>query len=141
MTLKQAQIDQHNRIQFGSASVASDSPKQSRETGYVSFGNRAVVEGAFIRIRRDRSHTGHFRWLAGAKPTGEYLARVQTESIPSPYAYSPSVIVYDWQSIPCVCFETSHKVYDVFSIPTNLLRFKSDDEATDWHIKYGKRVV
>src|SRR6266478_9173651 len=97
-----------------------------------------TLSKTFIRIKRINSHVGYSRFLAQTKETGRYLARVQTEEIPSPYAYSPSVRILDYCDIPCVVFETSHKIYDVFSIPTNLLTFKNDDEATDWHIKYRK---
>src|SRR5438093_359912 len=62
-------------------------------------------EGKFIRLNRIRSHVGYSRWLSEAQPTGEYLARVQTEDIPSPYAYSPSVTIYDWHNWPVVVFE------------------------------------
>jgi hypothetical protein len=92
------------------------------------------------RIKTIRSYNGLATWLAGVsdRPT-VYLARVQCEEIPSPYAYSPSVRVLNWLGRSVVYFETSHRRFEVFEVPANLLRFKSDQEATDWHIRFCKR--
>lgn len=130
---------EYEQLKAATEGCASRLSDEIKRLGYS--GSPRLGEGKFIRINRIRSHAGIARWRGEAEPTGEYLARVQTEEIPSPYAYSPSVMVYDWKQIPVVMFETSHKVYDIFSIPTNLLRFKTDDEATDWQIKYGRKVA
>jgi hypothetical protein len=89
------------------------------------------------RLKTITSHTGHARWLAETSddPTG-YLARVQVEEIPSPYCYSASVAIHEWNGRQVVCFETRHKRYEVFEVPAELLRFKTDDEATDWHVRF-----
>jgi len=92
------------------------------------------------RIKTIKSYTGLSRWLAEVadKPVA-YLARVQVEEIPSPYAYSPVKEILDWNGRNVIYFETSHKRYEVFAVPPELLRFKTEDAATDWHIRFMKR--
>lgn len=93
------------------------------------------------RIRTITSHSGLARWLAETSDEPiAYLARCQVEEIRSPYAYSPSVSILDWNGRAVVWFETSHRRYEVFEVPAELLRFKSDEAATDWHIRYSKRA-
>ena len=95
------------------------------------------------RIRREKSHAGHARILSECSDNPvAYLARVQVEEIPSPYAYSPSVCIWRYRdSQNVVVFETSHKVYDVFEVPRELLRFKTEEQATDWHIRFCRKSV
>src|SRR3990167_2870792 len=90
------------------------------------------------RVKKITSYAGHSRFLAECadEPVG-YLARVQVEDIPSPYAYSPSKQILQWGDKKVVIFETSHRTYEVFEVPAQLLRFKTDDEATDWHIRFS----
>jgi hypothetical protein len=92
------------------------------------------------RIKTINSHVGLARWLSevAEAPIG-FLARVQTEPIKSPYAYSPSVQILDWNGRSVIYFETAHKRYEIFEVPANLLRFATDQEATDWHIRFMKR--
>lgn len=94
------------------------------------------------KIKTIRSHSGLAQWLAetSEEPIG-YLARVQVEEIPSPYAYSPSKPIYDWNGKAVIWFETKHRYYEIFEVLPQMLRFKTDDEATDWHLKYGKRTA
>ncbi|MDP2618609.1 MAG: hypothetical protein Q8P46_00290 [Hyphomicrobiales bacterium] len=94
------------------------------------------------RLRTITSYTGLARWNIelSARPIA-YLARVQVEDIRSPYAYSPSVAIWDWRGRPVIFFETSHRRYEVFEVPATMLRFKTDDEATDWHIRYSRPVA
>ena len=90
-------------------------------------------------VRTIRSHAGHARWLAETDPRPvAWLARVQVEEIPSPYAYSPSVPILDWHGRAVVCFETHHRCYQVFEVPRELLRFKTDRAATDWHVRFSR---
>lgn len=94
------------------------------------------------RIKTITSHVGLFRWLSEVetKPVA-WLARVQCEHIPSPYASGPSKAILDWNGRSVVYFETRHKRYEVFEVPAELLRFKTDAEATDWHIRYCRKAV
>ena len=94
------------------------------------------------RIKIIKSHKGLAIWLSKTsdEPIG-YLARCQVEEIPSPYAYSPSKPIYTWGDKQVVWFETSHKHYEVFEVPAELLRFKTDEQATEWHMKYGIKAA
>jgi len=86
------------------------------------------------RLKTIKSYTGHARFIAETIPTRSYLARCQIEHIPSPYRYSPSVEILLWKGRDVVWFETRHRNYEVYQIPANMARFKSDDEATDHHV-------
>jgi hypothetical protein len=90
------------------------------------------------RIKTINSHSGLARWLSEIDETGTWLARVQIEEIPSPYSYSPTTPVYDWNGQKVVWFETRHKHYEIFALPAELLRFKTEDAAIDWHIRFSK---
>jgi hypothetical protein len=93
------------------------------------------------RIKTIVSYRGLSRWLSEVSDTPvAWLARVQVEEIPSPYAYSPSVCVLDWNGRKVIYFETRHKHYEVFEVPAELLRFKSDQEATDWHVRFSRKA-
>jgi hypothetical protein len=93
------------------------------------------------KIKTITSHVGLQRWLLElSEDPVAWLARVQVEEIPSPYAYSPSKAIYDWNGRKVVWFETRHKRYEVFEVPATLLRFKTDAEATDWHIRFSKKT-
>jgi hypothetical protein len=93
----------------------------------------------FKKIKTITSHVGLSRWLAEVdqQPTG-YLARVQCEEIPSPYAYSPVKFILNWNGREVIEFETSHRRYEVFEVPSNMLRFKTEEEATDWNTRFSK---
>lgn len=94
------------------------------------------------RIKTITSHVGLSRWLGEtADEPIAWLARVQVEDIPSPYVYSPSVQILDWNGKPVIYFETRHKRYEVFEVPANLLRFKTDDAATDWHVRFSRKAA
>jgi hypothetical protein len=92
------------------------------------------------RIKTITSHVGLGRWLSETNETPiGYLARCQCEHIPSPYAYSPSVRILDWNGRPCVYFEVRHKRYEVYEVPQELLRFKNDDDACNWHLRFCRK--
>lgn len=102
----------------------------------------------FKRLKTIKSHTGHAQFLYGCEHNdigdmviAGYLARVQREEIPSPYAYSPSTQLYRWNGKKVFVSEVSHRRFEVFEVPANMLTFKTDDAATDWHIRFGKRSV
>lgn len=78
------------------------------------------------RIKRIRSHVGFGQYLDDCHET-TYVIKRRAE-IPSPYAYCPYHIVYAYKGIQhIVIIETSHKCYDVFSVPSALLLDKSVD--------------
>lgn len=92
------------------------------------------------RVATLRGYSAHARWNAQVRERdGGYLARCQVEDIPSPYRYSPVVIVLEWNGQDVVCFETAHRRYEVFEVPTNLMRFRTEQEATDWHVRYCRK--
>jgi hypothetical protein len=94
------------------------------------------------RIKTIRSYAGHARFLAEcAELPVAYLARVQVEEIPSPYAYSPTVQILDHDGEAVVIFETNHKRYEVFAVPPQFLRFQTDQEAEDWHIRFRPAIA
>jgi hypothetical protein len=98
------------------------------------------------KIKTIRSHVGVARWLAGERggaavseePVG-YLARAQVADIPSPYSYSPSVPIWQWGHRPVVWFETSHKHYEVFLVPSAMPRYATDEDATAAHLDQVKK--
>jgi hypothetical protein len=64
------------------------------------------------RLRRDRSHAGHFRTLHTLTPIG-FTPR--PDGIPSPYMFSASWTVYrDPEGRRVILAETSHRCYDLF---------------------------
>ena len=93
------------------------------------------------RIKTITSYAGHARFCAELTETGKYLARVQCEDIPSPYRYSPSIEINRYHGRDVVWFETRHRRYEVFEVPKELLRFPSDEAATDWHIRFSKHAA
>lgn len=76
----------------------------------------------YKRVRVINSYTGHARFLAeceqeengdGCKFLGE-VTRVP--EIRSPYAYSPTHMVFGWRGRQVFIVETRHKRYEVFEI-------------------------
>lgn len=85
------------------------------------------------RIKTITSHSGLARFLAETVETPNYLARVQTLHIPSPYRYSPTVDVLRWRGKDVAWFETRHRRYEVYEIKGERC-FLSEDDATAYHI-------
>ena len=72
------------------------------------------------RVKRINSHAGHARFLSEcAEEELGWIPRQQ--DIPSPYAYSLEWSVYDWNGTPVIVRETSHKQYDVFEVPQQMI--------------------
>lgn len=68
------------------------------------------------RILRIKSHAGHARYLATLEDTDREIARIP--EIPSPYAYSPTHVLYqDQLGRDVFIVQTAHKQYDVFLAP------------------------
>lgn len=70
-----------------------------------------------------------------------WLARVQVEEIPSPYMYSPTVRILEYRGKQVIIFEVRHRRYEMFEVPANLLRFKTEQEAEDWHIRFSHKAA
>lgn len=101
---------------------------------------------AFKRIKVSNSHTGHARMLAECDWTDDddmvvvgYLANVQCEDIPSPYAYSPSQQIYRCNGRKVIIREVRHRRYEMYEVPANMLTFKTDDEATEWNTRFSRK--
>ena len=94
------------------------------------------------RIKTITSYTGLARWLAetSTEPIA-WLARGQVDEIPSPYYASPTVSIHDWNGRAVIYFETRHRHYEVFEVPAELLRFKSDEEAADLHLLFCRAAA
>jgi hypothetical protein len=91
------------------------------------------------KVKTIASYSGLARWLSTVKETGEYLTRYQVRHIPSPYRYSPTVEVVAWKNKQVVWFETSHRRYEVYAVPADMVKFKSEKEAEDYHIRLMKQ--
>jgi hypothetical protein len=100
----------------------------------------------FTLLKTMRSHAAHARYLAELRLDDDemctvvgYLATCQTEGIPSPYAYSPTKNVYlDSNGNRVLVSETSHRCYQAFEVSPQMLLFKTDDAAADYHIRFRK---
>lgn len=94
---------------------------------------------ALKRLKTINGYQALHRWLAEVSEDPVcWLAREQVKEIPSPYAYSPTKAVYEWNGKRVIWFETRHKHYEVFEVPANLLTFSTDDKACEWHIRFCK---
>lgn len=87
------------------------------------------------KIKTITSHAGHARFLSECdEQTVGYLAKSQVADIPSPYAYSPSKAILRWNGKDIVVFETRHKRFEVFEVPATMIRYSTDELATEAHI-------
>jgi len=89
------------------------------------------------RIKTITSYTGHARFCAETTDTPNYLARVQTVHIPSPYRYSPAIRVQRWRGKDVVWFETRHRRYEVYELAGERC-FLNEADATDYHTRMTK---
>lgn len=78
------------------------------------------------RVKVITSYAGNARWFAevGEAPLG-YIPR--QSAIPSPYAYSPTHIVYSWHGMPVIQVETRHRYYEVFQVPETMPVTQDED--------------
>lgn len=85
-----------------------------------------------LLLKTVRSHAGIGRVRAEfSKPIG-FIPRVK--SIPSPYASSPTDVVYEWKKTKVIVRETSHKVYQLFEVPVTETIYQDEEDATRVHI-------
>lgn len=73
------------------------------------------------RLKVVTGHAAHARFLAELESDGDgmYLALgtiPRHPEIPSPYAYSPTHQVYDWNGTLVIVVETRHARYEVFKV-------------------------
>jgi len=70
------------------------------------------------RIKVINGYTADARFFA---ETGKHVGYIP-RTIGSPYAYSPTHIVYDWKGKPCIHVEVKHRRYEVFEVPREMIR-------------------
>jgi hypothetical protein len=83
------------------------------------------------KLKTMNSHAGLARWLAevSEEPVG-WLPRVgEVGAIPSPYRYSSTVAVWNWNGKQVVWFETRHKYYEVFEVPAEAYVYRAEAAA------------
>ena len=85
----------------------------------------------FQRLKVVRGHAGMARFCA---ELGRDLGYIPRQDIPSPYAYSPTHIVSDWQGQPVIVVETAHRRHEVFLVPPYTKIYRRDKDATDVYI-------
>lgn len=106
----------------------------------------------FKRLKTITSYAGHARFLAGCDGydrldddpdamTAGYLARVQREDVPSPYAYSPTTPLLRWNGRKVFISEVSHRRFEVFEVPANMLTFQDQQKAEDWHMRFRRKTA
>jgi hypothetical protein len=79
------------------------------------------------RIKRIKSHVGHFRFLAECENEGQLSGFIERQKdIPSPYAYSPTHGVFVYRGKNVILVETAHKTFDVFEVPASI-EIKAED--------------
>jgi len=89
------------------------------------------------RLKKITSHTGVSRFFVSCEevgwiPNGPDVPRAA-------FSYGPTVRVYrDKRGRLVVVRETSHKVYGVFQVPSDVAIFKTDRLATEAFIKAGR---
>ena len=79
-------------------------------------------------LKTIRSYSGLARFLPELGEVVGYIPR-QT-SVPSPYRYSPTDAVYDWNGRKVFYHETKHKVYEVHAVPATET-LTTDEAATE----------
>jgi len=73
------------------------------------------------RIKVITSYAADARWFAEVGETLlGYIPR--QPDILTPYASSPSHIVWDWQGTPVIHAETRHRRYEVFAVPRDMIQ-------------------
>ena len=93
------------------------------------------------RVLRLRSYAAHARFLVDVSESPvAWLAACQVE-IEQPYRSGPSHGVYDWRGRCVIVLETGQRQYDVYELSPELLRFPSDDAATEWNARFGRHAA
>lgn len=89
---------------------------------------RQKVRIIMKKIKTITSYAGNARFFAelAEEPIGFIPKQKQ---IPSPYAYSPTHTVYDWNGQPVIQVETKHKYYEVFNVSGMKIYNNENDAA------------
>lgn len=82
-------------------------------------------------LKTIRSYTGLARFLPELGEVVGYIPR--QVDVPSPYRYSPTDAVYEWNGSKVFYHETKHKVYEVHAVPATET-LTTDDAATETFI-------
>ena len=94
---------------------------------------------AIRRIKTLRSHTALAQLISEIdedEPVG-YLALCQIEPVtPTPCSGGAALPLWKWRGQIVFWVETAQRRYEVFEVPAEFLRFKTRDEALDWHLRY-----
>lgn len=92
----------------------------------------ALKESTFKLLKTINSHVGYGQFLSSLPedPAG-WIPRVKV--IPSPYASSPTDVVYIWNGKKVIVRETSHKKYQVFEVPGDVHIFDNEHDAEQHH--------
>jgi hypothetical protein len=92
---------------------------------------------SFKRIKRITTHVGYGRFLAKLEDTNLEIPRTD---LPSPYAYSPTHTVFNFDGMPVFIVETAHKTYDVFRVPDSVTPTRVPKEG-DFNLADGEDTV
>jgi hypothetical protein len=76
------------------------------------------------RIKTITGYSANARFWAEVGKVIGFIPRVK--DIESPYSYSPTEIVYDYQGKPIIQKETKHRRYEVFVVPPYTKIWKSE---------------
>ena len=73
----------------------------------------------FKRVKTITGYAPHARFLAEVdeEPLGEIP---KPPEIPSPYAFSRSSLVWNWQGKRVIEFETRHRRYEFYEVPLEM---------------------
>lgn len=85
-----------------------------------------------LKTARTYGDFGALRRAMSDEPIG-YIPRVK--DIPSPYASSPTDLVYDWDGKKVITREVKHKVFQVLEVPADVKIYKDEDDAMKAHLK------
>jgi hypothetical protein len=89
----------------------------------------------FKKLKTITSYVGLGRWLSETEEDGAgWLACCDIPWLASPYHYSPTKMILKWNGKNVIYSEVSHKRYEVYEVPAEAYRYKSDEEATDHHV-------
>jgi hypothetical protein len=75
--------------------------------------NMLTVTG-IKRIKVLTGYAAHARWMSEVGE--EMVGEIPRQNVPSPYAYSPTHTVWNWNGKNVIVVETQHRRYEVFEV-------------------------
>jgi hypothetical protein len=81
------------------------------------------------KVKTFHTHSGLSKWLGEVGNSVGFVSRHHFEHIKTPYAYSPTNVVYKWQGKPVVVKETGHRKYEVHHVPKEALIHGDEEKA------------